>query len=294
MTAVQKRFVYEVQTEASRFKDFASIPQECLNTANIMLWMESVFKKTGTNPSKLLPQIPKQYITDELLKRAIDLSSSSLGEIKPSDTDDYLGLVLHALKSFNYLAWCFVDESYRTQATLDVLIENEVRIGLEDPSTEWIKPLLNQQRIDRISAYNYEFALDVGLDKVSWEIVKTLLAKQPGGYKDLDLQGDLHYLSRMLAENVWPEPIRGFQYRPLENLADGVSRFMKTEINKPPTYYLFKAYVMSFPVDQVIAAMKTPVRRKVLLELYPTEVLRKHSGGDRELRGRLLEDEIGL
>jgi hypothetical protein len=84
-----------------------------------------------------------------------------------------------------------------------------------------------------------------------------------------------------------------FSTAPLKNLADGVARLMKSD-RPMPTYFLFNAYVRSFPVDQVIATMNTPAWRKVLLNMYQTDVLCQHSGGDRELRGKLLEDEMGL
>lgn len=292
MKAAQRRFYHELETLTEGFRDFGAIPQEFVNTENAMLWMSTLLKKLRVNPSDSLKQIPPELKTHELLIKAVDLSVSALGAIKPSDTDDYLGLVLRAANNFN-MAFFYIDESYRTTEVLDALIDNQVMFDLEEPYFDWVKAMLTPQQMDKIAANDFWFAMSVGFERLSWDVVKGLLKTHTAEYQYVASQGLLPYLTRMVAENEWPESRKKFQYQPLKSLADGVTRMMRVG-QKTPQYHLFKAYVLSFPVEEVIAAMRAPARQKVLLEMYPTEVLLKHSRDDKALRGKLLELEMGL
>lgn len=292
MKASQRRFYHDLETIPDLFRDFGAVPQEFLSTDVAMLWMETASKKLGVAPSLLLKQIPSELITDKLLIKAVDLRVSVLGDIDPTQADNYLGIVLRAANKSSE-AFAYIHESYRTEAVLDALIENQVMFDFEQPFMAWVKPMLNQQHIDQISSNDFWFAVSVGFENVSWDIVKELLKTHPDEYVHVNTIGSLNYLTRMLVEGEWPESKKQLQYQPLKSLADGVTRFMRVE-KMTPMHYLLKAYIFSFPVEQVIAAMKTPARREVLYTLYTAEVLRQHSGSDRNLRGHFLEEDMGL
>jgi hypothetical protein len=292
MKAAQRRFYHELETLTEGFRDFGAIPQEFVNTENAMLWMTTLSRKLRISPSLSLRQIPNELITHDLLIKAVDLSVSALGSIDPEQVDDYPAIVLRAANNLS-MAFHYIHESYRTEAMLDALIENQVTFDLEEPWMDWVKALLTPQQMDKIAANDFWFAMSVGFERLSWDVVKGLLKTHTAQYQHVASQGLLPYLTRMVTENEWPESRKKFQYQPLKSLADGVTRMMRVG-QMTPHYHLFKAYVLSFPVEEVIAAMKAPARQKVLLEMYPVEVLLKHSRDDKALRGKLLELEMGL
>jgi hypothetical protein len=254
--------------------------------------MKTVHMKLEISSIDTLSQVPADLKTEQVLLMAVKIDPEAIGIIKPSESDDYFALVLDAVNRAS-AAFLLMDDSYKTEEVLDAFIADKVFFDLDFDHMNWVLPLLNQERIDKISAYSFWFATTIGLEKVSWDVVKEHLKKEPDTYQNLDSSGQIGYLSKMLKENEWPDRKAKFSYQPLKDLADGVRRFMRSSVESE-LHYLYKAYVLTFPVEEVIAAMKTPTRRKMLMELYPMDVLLQHSQGDRDLRGRILEQEMGL
>jgi hypothetical protein len=285
-------FINELYRSPEDYESFHSIPVEHRSQETVVTWMKMQHIKLDISSIDTLRQVPADLKTEQVLLMAVKIDPEAIGIIKPSESDDYLALVLDAVNRAS-AAFLLMDDSYKTEEVLDAFIADKVFFDLDFDHINWVLPLLNQERIDKISAYSFWFATTIGLEKVSWPVVREWLKKDIDQYSRLDASGQLCYLSKMLKENEWPKSEGKLSYRPLKNLADGVTRFMRSPAESD-FHYLYKAYVLTFPVEEVIAAMKTPTRRKMLMELYPMDVLLQHSQGDRDLRGRILEQEMGL
>lgn len=57
---------------------------------------------------------------------------------------------------------------------------------------------------------------------------------------------------------------------------------------------LYMGYVMLFPIEDVVPAMKGARLKKLLLEMFPAEALQPFMKRDKALKGVLLEDAMGL
>jgi hypothetical protein len=57
---------------------------------------------------------------------------------------------------------------------------------------------------------------------------------------------------------------------------------------------LYMGYVMLYPIDDVVPAMKGNRLAKLLLEMYPAEALKPYMKRNNALRGVILEDAMGL
>lgn len=288
----RKEFLSALENDPDSYEEFSNIPEAFRDSEMAASWMTTLSKQQVSTSTHTLQQIPAELQNQKVLLTAVEINSMALKLIKPEQADDYLAIVLVAVHKASY-AFKLMDDSYKTEAVLDEFIDDHVFFDLETGHMDWILPMLNQERIDKISAYSFWFALSVGLENVSWDVVKEQLKKTPDNYSFMDKLGQLGFLSKMLKEDEWPKSEGNLTYKPFKSLADGVSRFMRSD-KESALHCLHKAYVMTYPVEEVIAAMKTPARREVLLNMYPTDVLRQHSGSDRELRGKLLEQEIGL
>jgi hypothetical protein len=288
----RKEFLMAMQDDPDSYEEFSSIPEAFRDSEMAASWMTTLSKQDVSPSPHTLMQIPAELQNQKVLLTAVGLNSMALKLIKPEQADDYLAIVLVAVHKASY-AFKLMDESYKTEAVLDAFIEDQVFFDLETGHMDWVLPMLNQERIDKISAYSLWFAMSVGLENVSWDVVKEQLKKTPDNYSYMDKLGQLGFLSKMLKEDEWPKSEGNLVYKPFKGLADGVSRFMRSD-KESALHYLQKAYVLTFPVPEVIAAMKTPARREVLLGLYPVDVLREHAHGDRNLRGKILEQDIGL
>ena len=274
------------------YKKFTSIPVELQDSETAVTWMACLCGGLGIYALDTLPQIPDELRNQSVFLKAVGIDGRALKLIKPSQTDDYLAIALAAVLN-NSDALQMIDDNYKTEAVLDLFIAHKVYFDLDTSQIDWIKPMINQDRIDKLSANGFWFALEVGLENVSWDVVKDTLKTIPDWYTNMDKQGQLGFLTKMLKENEWPISTGCLTYKPLKNLADGVSRLMRAG-NDTMLKCLYKAYVMTHPVEDVIAAMKTPNRREMLLKMYSLDDLRPHAHGDRNLRGKILEQEMGL
>lgn len=288
----RKEFINDLDWSPDDYESFHAIPVEHRSPETVVTWMKALHKRLDISSTYTLRQVPGDLKTQQVLLMAVKINPQAIGVIKPSESDDYLALVLDAVNRAS-AAFLLMDDSYKTEEVLDAFIADKVFFDLDFDHMNWVLPLLNQERIDKISAYSFWFATTIGLEKVSWDVVKEHLKNAPDTYENLHNTGQLGYLSKMLNENEWPDRKGKFSYQPLKDLADGVRRLMRSSIESE-LHYLYKAYILSFPVEAVIAAMKTPARREMLMELYPVDVLRQHAQGDRHLRGKILEQELGL
>jgi hypothetical protein len=285
-------FINDLYRSPEDYESFHAIPVEHRSPETVVTWMKTQHIKLDISSTDSLSQVPADLKTEQVLLMAVEITPEAIGVIKPAETDNYLEIVLAAVHKATK-AFLLMDDSYKTEEVLDAFIADKVFFDLDFDHLDWIRPLLNQDRIDKISAYSFWFATSIGLEKVSWPVVREWLKKDIDKYSRLDASGQLCYVSKMLKENEWPKNEGKLSYRPLKNLADGVMRFMRSPVESD-FHYLYKAYVLTFPVDEVIASMKTSTRRKMLMELYPLDVLRQHAQGDRDLLGKILEQELGL
>jgi hypothetical protein len=294
----------EMHTGRDILLNFDLIPVHLLDAEVVTTWMTMRELRMAIHVDLSLRKIPRRFINDALLLKAIDLDYDALNCIKPDMAEDYLSLVLHSVRRSEY-AYRYIDPSYHTEAMLDEIILHAnqfLNISTTDKHLAWIRDLMTQERIDRVSATNFPFASRVGLEKMEWGALKSLLKNSYAFYGALDSQNQLHFLTRMLAEGEWPVVDPNDSYLPVrsKSLADGMLRMMigSNPIHQRPcsseSFYMYKAYVMTYPIEEVVAAMQTPERLKVLLEMYTTDELRPHMHLNRNLRGALLEEALGL
>ena len=294
----------EMATGRDILLSFDRIPEHLLDTEVVMVWMTMRELRMAIHVDVSLAQIPRRLINDALLLKAIELDSDALQCIKPDMAEDYLSLVLHAVRRSEY-NYRYIDPSYQTEAMLDEIILHanvHLNINTTDTHLAWIRALMTQERIDKVSATNFIFAARVGLEKMEWGDLKALLKKSYKFYPYLDGQHKLHYLTKLMAEGEWPEIDLDDDCLPVRTntLEEGVFRMMigsnatYPKVHRTESFYMYKAYVMTYPIEDVVTAMQAPAKLKVLLEMYSTDKLRAHKHLNRNLRGALLEEAIGL
>lgn len=187
----------EMHTGRDILLSFDLIPEHLLDDEVVMAWMSMRELRMGIHVDLSLSQIPRRLINDALLLKAIDLDNDALNCIKPDMAEDYLSLVLQAVRRSEY-AYRYIDHSYQTEAMLDEIILHanvHLNINTADTHLAWIRALMTQERIDKVSANNFIFAARVGLEKMEWNALKSLLKNSFKFYPYLDAQHKLHYLT---------------------------------------------------------------------------------------------------
>jgi hypothetical protein len=281
------------EKNASRFSYFESIPDSLLDSEVALKWLETSVKMRGYGSDSAIQKIPQHLISDDIRRSAVKLGVRALMFINPDDTEIYMELVLMAtaISSFGYI---MIHESFQTLETLEAIIDHDPKhMSMNWKGHQWMKPFLTQAMIDRVATTNYPFAMSVGIRNVAWSSVKEMLVKNPDFYEDLTESGGGDLIVKMIQEGGWPAKIDGetnFKPKGLTLLA---GMLMDAEEDSAKRY-LYRAYLQTFPIDKVFKVMSAPDRRKLLMEIYPPEALIGLAKDDRNFRGALLEDALGL
>jgi hypothetical protein len=283
----------ETEEGATLYSSFDDIPKNLRDPEVAFKWLESSVNVLGKMPDWSTMQIPKHLFDDDVRRLAVKVSVRALMLINPDETDIYLELVLLATGASSY-GYNLIDQRFRTRETLSAIIDhNPLYMSLNLNGQQWIKPLLTQADIDRVSANNYEFMMSVGVDGVAWHCLKNALITHPQSYPDLVGRGHGDLLLKMIQEGGWPAPAEEVEYAKPDDLR-GLAFCLEMSERESPSYWLYCAHLQTFPIDQVVEVMNTLKLRKILMDVYPADVLRANSKANRPLRGLLVEDALGL
>lgn len=278
---------------SAMFTDFQVIPEQLRDSEVAYKWLESSVSLRSQASEWAFQQIPKHLVNDDIRRLAIEFGVRALKFIHPSDTDIYLELVLRVTAAHGH-GFMMVHESFRTTETVNAILDHDPRhMTLLGLGQQWVKPLLTQQMIDRVGASNYTFAMNVGIQNVAWDSAKAMLLKNAVYYADLVARGHGDLLDRMVKEGGWPERLhnrRPYKPKGIFELASIITQSKEGSADR----HLYCAYMKTFPTDHVLKVMYTTEQRKILLSVYPSEVLLAHAKKNKPLRGMLLEDALGL
>jgi hypothetical protein len=283
----------ESKENVALFSSIKVIPESLLDSEVALKWLETSVSLRRQGSDWAIQEIPRHLVNDDIRRSAVKLGVRALMFINPDDTDIYMELVLMATAISNF-GYIMIDDRLKTRETVEAIINHDPQhMSLEWNGQAWIKPLLTQADIDRVSAISYNFMMSVGVDNVAWSSVKKVLIDNPDRYPDLMQRGGGDLLVKVVQEGGWPAKIDGQNvYRPkgIFELASLISKTQEHEVKFP----LYCACLKTFPINKVLKVMYTEQQRKILLSLYPQDVLVEHAKTNRPLRGLLLEDALGL
>lgn len=283
----------EVAIRLGTIKKFSDIAEEHQTTHTATRWVD-----LGRGS---LFDIPDRLINDSVRIAAMSPSSDkpmtknlvieSFMNIKPSQTGRYEELALLGIKKTSQI-FMYVEDEYLTKEFLMKALRANPKalMPLTKATQKRIEIAADQEVVDLAvslaSGYLYQF----DSDKLTENSVRVCIANQSFNYQVLIEIGHYGVLVDMIREGFWPED------RPFapDSLESGIKRFLPI-----PECLLHRAFILQFPIKEVIEQMNTPERRNALFHLYSTDELTPHLktthlGQDKALKGRLLESEMGL
>lgn len=282
------------QFEYGKYSDINCVPAEIADAEVFSAWYDHVVGYCGAGPDTTLVQIPLQYVTDELRRKAISKSVRSLIYIEPGHTEAYRDLVIYGL-SHSHMAFLMMDDSLQTTEFLAEVVDKVPGvIDLKWNSQDWVHDAMTTEIRDKEIKTGLEFALSLPAEEVTWDEWKHLFTTQPRSADALRLAKRTDLFVRFLQEGGWPDYIDGVDLPRPCSVEETATTLMKTLDDTLHEYHIYKAKLMSFPVHEVVAVMNTDERLEVLMEFYPEKTLRQNMKHSRALRGRLLENDLGM
>jgi hypothetical protein len=251
-----------------------------------------------------LKGIPERFIDDDLRLLAVEMAQSaayaglakeSLMAIKPSDTERYEELALASIRyddsNVRYVDSTVMGNEFMKKA---LAVNGDALLAFLRDAAHMGRIDLTQELIDlAISNSATYFKFDAfPLDQYRVEAVSQCIKSQKFNLRDLLKVGHFQTLVEVIKEGCWPDH---FPEKP-----SGLKSGIDTMMHQPEhSILVYRAYVMSHPISEVVAHMTNTQYSAELLNMYSKEELAPFLKNgplakDREFKGRLLENELGL
>jgi hypothetical protein len=289
----------ENNTDMSNFLNFEDIPDSRYDEESLSGWLYY---------SGRLAEIPKYLWGDLILESAACWDEDALQELTPENTSYYEQLVLLALAHGANR----IQKINKHHLSEDLFI----RICSEYPrcmeGINWnlgFGDFLTDKTIEAIaskSIFHYlvlQRVKSIDESKFSDDLIKTAIGNDLNNLLRLEGYGKEHLIAQVLSEGAWPDlhsmHIMHFAKLglnasvPPESAEKAMEFLFASDEND--TTYLYAMSIRTFPIESVI---KAALERKNGLDLlfghYTEAELRPHTKHYRALRGRMLENELGM
>jgi hypothetical protein len=282
-----------------QYSYFSDIPESRHDEASLIGWI----CQTGS-----LKEIPKPLWTEGLLEAAAYWDSKALASIRRSDTMDFGKLVDLALSSNANRTSLIKPEDY----TEDFLI----KICCDHPrcmaDINWyggVYDLLTDKAITEIASASITGMLNlinhrpVNDELVTTEVVRSAIKNQPSAIEKLAEYDQYHPIIVDLVDDYWPEfspmYLSSFEGAGLDASVrpSTVDQALKCLLVSPDKSIdiFYKVCISKYSTEDVIqAALDMHGGLNKLFDIYSNEQLQPHTKKYRALRGKILEDELGM
>jgi hypothetical protein len=269
------------------FPRLSDIPEQFLDDNLAIEWL----KFAGSPIERHYAQVPQALRSSAFLKFAAFNGCNVLKDTSPAQTECYRELV-HLCLMNDCQALRDVHPKFRTVQTLKVL---KTRFNALDflpliQDIEWVGPAMSDELVSELCDDDFSFVLQAPASLLRKDLVDYVDLRRPKVITSLRINGRLDLLAAKLAKEGWP---KNYDLTRPASLEDVVARLPGCT----PRYYpetLYLAFVMTYPIDQVVPAMNTVHLKKLLLEMYSIDELRPHMKQDNGLKAVLLDDALGL
>jgi hypothetical protein len=255
-----------------------------------------------------LSEIPSHLRTGLILEAAAYWDRDALFELSQENTPNYENLVMVALSNGSERVRK-INKEHFTESLL-------VRVCCEEPRCmnliDWdlgFKEFLTDSAIEVIasnSIFNYLALLRIknfDESKISEEFIKLAIKNDLNNLLMLLGCDKNHLITQVLSEGAWPEfskqDVEHFSKLGLDASAppDSVEKALLflCASEQSHTTFLYSMSINSFPLDSVItAALKIKNGLDFLFGHYSEDELRPHMRKHHPIRGRMLENELGM
>jgi hypothetical protein len=284
----------------SNYTTFQSIPEELRGEAALVAW---IYAKGH------LQFIPKAYRSEFIFEAAVIAENDALYFLGPEETSQYEELALIALKKNPHQIQKLAEEFFTEAFTIKACTQVIALIRYIDWSSTKVH-LATPNLIRTVGSVSLihagELVATIGgkaralLDE---EVLRVAIKDSVANLLRLDALNARPILEKMLKEGFWyPETdssiklmlSNGRDYRkPPASPEEALFRLL--ESSGEPFRILHRIMMKTFPIESVILTLSHDAHSlNFLFDLYSADELRPHTQLSRAMRGRLLEQEMGL
>jgi hypothetical protein len=276
---------------------FSEIPGRHQNEATALAWLE-VKRKSGESYLKpFYDEIPTSCRTSKFMCLAALYRCDVLKDATPDQYADYREIARVAIVH-DWLAIKDLDPSFRDPEMIEHLLCCwHLRVDAMVRSCPWLLDLIPEDTVKVYASNNPLFALEAESrlrEPLTTYLSLNFFSSNGSALKAFRDRKRLDLLACKIRDGDW---FRGKEYfvwvRPssLKQAIDALNSWSTPSLEYE-TQHL--CYIMSYPIEEVVPAMKGSYLKKLLLEMYPAAALAPFLEIDRDLRGAMLEGALGL
>jgi hypothetical protein len=264
---------------------FSELPEEFLDADMAFQWLKGAGDPVAVHYAK----IPQQWRSDEILEFAAGEGVNVLKDISPEQTKRY-SVLANLCSIHDYRILLDVHPQFRNDKALIKNVCSRYRSTLAQLVNEidWFGPAIPDDLFVERCQNDLKFALDVQPHLLRQDIIEYVNLLQPSKVLILRSLGRMDLIAEKIETDGWldnyPEPL---------SLEEAIGYLLETRPCFSPEA-LYMGYVMLYPFEDVVKAMKGNRLAKLLLEMYSAEALKPYMNRDKALKGALLEDAMGL
>jgi hypothetical protein len=273
---------------------FAEFPDDLQTSEMARKWLLHKINRFNESLEACYEEIPKKLRTFEVMLCAA--KNGQINVLKGLDPLQATGYVIlaEAVTRRDWRRIASVHPDYRWQVLSDYcwIHINEVhKIAKE---FDWFRGAL-QQDVFETCCMNVDFALDSPVETIPENQLQEMMVKNYSAYPAFRERGMFRLMADRILVGDWPPEVADIGFAGIKptSLEDGVHWLTKCEQSQDHET-LYMAYAMTYPIEQVVPAMRGTRLKKLLLEMYSPKELKPFLRADRELSGLMLEDGLGL
>jgi hypothetical protein len=270
---------------------FSDIPVELLDEDVIIRWLRGA---SGLATKRYL-QIPMSWLTERVLLYAGSEGVPVLKHIKPDQVENYF-LLVTTCADHDYTAMADVDPSFQDDRLIESVLLWETAVNQVKLLREiaWIGEKMSKELLIKYSLNDVNFFLGLPPKLFPQNADEYFNLEDALAIHNIRARGRLDLIAGKILRGGWPDSEKVFLRFPKPESLDGAVEHL---LNAPPGQYIETLYVscvMTYPIEQVVPAMKGNRLKSLLLEMYSVEALKPFLKTDVDLKGAMLERALGL
>jgi hypothetical protein len=284
--------VYDL-IRAGSVEQFSDIPEQHQFGAVAKEWFNKMYSLNPGRGEAYYAQIPKNCRDDAFMQFA-RYFVNVLKDTAPHECLDYVKTVRDVILT-NYPALNDVHPDFRNPV-LDMVHESyPEKLHVVLKGVEWVDEVMSDDRFEKFCSSDLKYALEAPPHLHKKDISQYLdlrfpwIARRCRDYGRLDLLASRFAAGDWITANIFSD-IPPKKPSSFNETLDQIKQADSGGIDES----VYMAFLMTFPIDQVVAAMTGIRLKKLLIEMYSKEALRPYLSDDNQLKGALLEDAIGL
>jgi hypothetical protein len=283
----------ETLLRLSKYKSFAEIPERMKTKEVAADWLK-VMKTAGTARFvDYFGQIPKAFVSQDLLKYVVDSDVRLLANINPEDSSNYAELCAVGFQR-SYLAANYFHESFRTTQTVASLVAFTFEFNKVFAEIPWVMNVITPDQIETVSLANISCMVSLPDEKIS-DVALSKHLSRGENFLFLRAKGKLHLGAKHLKTGAWPEPQHQDAVRPSKpRTLSSAFKYAVSGSYPKDLKALYMANLMTYPIEDVMPLMQTRQHVSLAMEMYSAKELKPFIKTNRHLKVALLEDSLGL